>query len=555
MPTSEMSEVIQHLHRVALRDGAALTDAQLLDRFVAHRDGDAFAVLVRRHGPMVWGVCRRLLRGHQDSEDAFQATFLVLARKAASIVPREMVANWLYGVAHQTAFKARAVAARRAARERQVAQMPEPAEAERDSWSDLRSVLDEELSRLPERYRVAIVLCDLEGRSRKDAARQLGCPEGTLAGRVTRGRALLARRLARRGLAVPAGALAAAPDAAQASEPASLVCFATRGASLAAGRAADGVIPVAVAALAEGVLRTMLLTRLKIAAAALLLVALACSGVGVLIQAAPAADQPIASAKGARKDKPPAETKKAALEVHALIEEVNLERGTVTARLAKGDLDDVRSLAALIEDFLNRRGTTIVNLPVTKDALLRAKDVQFTGRQGKVNINDLRNKVVLLRLTVDHRGLVVAGIGSGTPTKGSTPGAKQAESEAKKKNQPVAPKGAATKAERPRTIEARLSSVAPAGSAAYKVGISVDRYFPELDDRGLPRTEFVVREGAGGVQVVIDGKPAKMADLVTDIPISIQLSPDRRTITRIEASLRRELERLRKKVQELERRR
>src|SRR5260370_18701106 len=131
---------------------------------------------------MVWGVCRRVLRSHQDAEDAFQATFLVLVRKAGSVRKREMVGNWLYGVAHQTALKARATATKQFARERQVVDMPEPAVKEIDLSCEFQGVLDQELSRLPEMYRVGIVLCDLEGKTRKEAARQLGLPEGTLAG-------------------------------------------------------------------------------------------------------------------------------------------------------------------------------------------------------------------------------------------------------------------------------------------------------------------------------------------------------------------------------------
>ena len=139
-------------------------------RFVGRRDGAALEALVRRHGPMVWGVCRRVLGGRQDAEDAFQATFLVLVRKAASVAPREMVGNWLYGVAHRTALKARATAARRAARERQMAEMPEPAPAGEDRWADLLPLLDRELSRLPDKYRAVIVLCDLEGKTRTEVA-------------------------------------------------------------------------------------------------------------------------------------------------------------------------------------------------------------------------------------------------------------------------------------------------------------------------------------------------------------------------------------------------
>src|SRR5438270_7732078 len=153
MVTSQVGKVVQYLRRaVLLQEGAVLTDGQLLGCFIEHRDEAAFAALVRRHGPMVWGVCRRLLNQH-DAEDAFQATFLVLVRRAASVVPRERVANWLYGVAHQTALKARATAARRRGRERPAARVPEPAVADQDRGRELRSLLDEELSRLPDKYR------------------------------------------------------------------------------------------------------------------------------------------------------------------------------------------------------------------------------------------------------------------------------------------------------------------------------------------------------------------------------------------------------------------
>src|SRR5271170_3148868 len=175
MAIGQLSEVIQHFRRSAILVGAETTDEQLLDRFITCRDDSAIAAIVRRHGPMVWGVCRRLLH-HHNAEDAFQATFLVLVRKATS-VPEQAVANWLYGVARQTAVRLRATTAKRRRRETQVVNMPEPTVPEgRDA--DLQSVLDEELSRLPDHYRGVIVLCDLEGMTRKVAARQLGIPEG-----------------------------------------------------------------------------------------------------------------------------------------------------------------------------------------------------------------------------------------------------------------------------------------------------------------------------------------------------------------------------------------
>jgi RNA polymerase sigma factor (sigma-70 family) len=230
---------------------------------------------------MVWGVCRRVLHSHQDAEDAFQATFLVLARKAASVVS---VANWLYGVAHQTALKARAVAARRMAREKQMPSLPEPALEQRDVWDDLRPRLDQELSRLPDKYRAVIVLCDLEGKTRKEAARHFHLPEGTVASRLATARTMLARRLTRSGLVVSGAALAAAlAQQASASVPVSVASGTIKAAGLfAAGQAAAaGALSGQAVALAEGVLRTMLLTKLKITTA--VLVVAAALGAGVVL--------------------------------------------------------------------------------------------------------------------------------------------------------------------------------------------------------------------------------------------------------------------------------
>jgi RNA polymerase sigma factor (sigma-70 family) len=276
-----MSEVVRQLRAaVAPRDGDGPTDGQLLEDFLGSRDGSALEALVRRHGPMVWAVCRRVLRSHHDAEDAFQAAFLVLVRRASSIRPRERVGCWLHGVALRTALKARSTAARRNERERLVAQLPEP-EAGRQDGHDLRLAIDEELGRLPEKYRVLLVLCDLEGRTRKEVARQLGCPEGTVGGRLARARALLAGRLARRGLAVPAAAVATvlARGAASAGVPAAVSSGTVRAAGLvAAGQAATGLISARVAALTDGVLQAMLLRKVKAVAAVLLATAFAVGG-------------------------------------------------------------------------------------------------------------------------------------------------------------------------------------------------------------------------------------------------------------------------------------
>jgi RNA polymerase sigma factor (sigma-70 family) len=277
MPTSPVRSLIEHICRAVPPDG----DAELLGRFVERRDERALAALVERHGPMVWGVCRRLL-SHHDAEDAFQATFIVLVRRAGSVKPRGMVGNWLYGVARQVSLQAKTTVRRRA-REIQVPQMPD-IEAPQDRWADVRPILDEELSRLPDHYRAVIVLADLEGRSRRDVAVHLGCPEGTVASRLVRARAMLAKRLTGRGIALSGGVLAVAlsQNAASAAVPTSVVTSTIKAASLcAAGKAA---VSLKVVALTEGVLKTMLLTKLKAAVAVVLVLgvlAIGAIGIGI----------------------------------------------------------------------------------------------------------------------------------------------------------------------------------------------------------------------------------------------------------------------------------
>jgi RNA polymerase sigma factor (sigma-70 family) len=265
------------------------TDAQLLDAFITRKDQAAFEVIVRRYAPMVLGVCRRILRNHHDAEDAFQATFLVLVHKAASIWPRVLVANWLHGVACNTARKAKAAIGRRVLREMQVTQTPEPETAPPDPWLDLLPMLDQVLLCLPEKYRLPIVLCDLQGLSIKEAMQQLGWPQGTVAGRLARGRELLARRLTARGLVVPAGLLTGVwlPHAASASVPHLLVLSAVQFASaLTAGQQSTAAaIPSKVLTLTEGVLKAMLLTRLKITGVAVVAALLLLGGGACAYQA------------------------------------------------------------------------------------------------------------------------------------------------------------------------------------------------------------------------------------------------------------------------------
>jgi RNA polymerase sigma factor (sigma-70 family) len=264
MANSPANTVIEHLRQAVLRpDGGRSSDGQLLHRFLSARDELAFEALVRRHGPMVLGVCRRILGHVHDAEDAFQATFLILARKAASVVPPEAVGNWLYGVAYHTALKARAQSVRRRAMEKQVNVMPEPP-AQEDLQQELLPLLDHELSRLPDKYRLPIVLCDLEGRSRREVSQQLAIPEGTLSSRLTTARRMLARRLRQQGLTLAGGALAMLAETTRAAPvPSSLLVSTVKAATLFTAGEAVALSSARAAALAEGVLKGMILRKLE----------------------------------------------------------------------------------------------------------------------------------------------------------------------------------------------------------------------------------------------------------------------------------------------------
>jgi RNA polymerase sigma factor (sigma-70 family) len=264
MATADFGAVLDHLRGLAaghaLRD---VTDAQLLDQFTAGRDQIAFAALVHRHGPMVLDVCRHLLPNVQDAEDAFQVTFLVLARQAASIRKREAVASWLHGVAHRTALTARRDEARRRARERRAEGMARRNAPGGLEWREVQAALEEEIGRLPKTYKAPFVLCCLEGRGRAEAARELGLKEGTVSSRLDRARKMLQRRLARRGLAlaVVLGATAVAQEAVPVPLAAATVRAAAHGAVDTA--AAAGLVSARVAALFDGVVRGLFLAKFR----------------------------------------------------------------------------------------------------------------------------------------------------------------------------------------------------------------------------------------------------------------------------------------------------
>jgi RNA polymerase sigma factor (sigma-70 family) len=292
MHKNGMTTLINRLrHVLSVHSAGEQTDAHHMRCFVASRDEKAFEALVLRHGPMVLGVCRRVLGNAHDAEDSFQATFLILARKAASVRPPEAIARWLHGVAYHTALKARDAIIRRRSRERQ-AYCPSPITGPPEGWSEMRSILDQELSRLPDDYRAAVVMCDLEGLTRRNAALQLGWPEGTVAGRLARARDLLARRLTRRGVALSAGGLATflAEEIASAAPFLAMVSSALQA-------ALTSKTPPAVAVLANSFLQASVASRLS--SAALLIVVLGLGGAGLCFYAAHAAGDPKA-------DNPPA---------------------------------------------------------------------------------------------------------------------------------------------------------------------------------------------------------------------------------------------------------
>ncbi len=238
------------------RSAASASEWQLLRRYLEARDEVAFGAIVARHGPMVLGVCRRVLADPVDAEDAFQATFLVLARKGGTLGEGDPLGGWLHGVAYRVALRARASAARRRKLERS-ATPSEFAPADDPARLDLPGVIDQELARLPERYRAPLILCYLDGLTHEEAARQLGWPLGSVKGRLGRARDLLRGRLERRGVAP--GALLVA-EGLRPAVGARLVELATRAAM--AGHAA-GTVPASVVSLAAGSLTTMLMNKLK----------------------------------------------------------------------------------------------------------------------------------------------------------------------------------------------------------------------------------------------------------------------------------------------------
>jgi RNA polymerase sigma factor (sigma-70 family) len=293
MAVGATTRLLHQLRRAALlQPGDGPLDADLLDAFVRHRDELALEILVRRHAPLVLGVCRRLLGNADDAADAFQAVFLVFVRKARGIRRRAALAAWLYGVAYRTSLKARARRQRRQQRETAVARVPEPAVEMDIPTDDVLALLDEEVNALPEKYRAAVVLCELQCRPRREAAQTLNIPEGTVSSRLATARRMLRERLARRGVVLSAAAVALALSGGRViSAPAALLLSTLQAVSAAAaGGLAAGLVSAQVLALQEGVLKAMFLSKLKLVTGLLVAVGLVGGGIALRVSSASGQD-------------------------------------------------------------------------------------------------------------------------------------------------------------------------------------------------------------------------------------------------------------------------
>jgi RNA polymerase sigma factor (sigma-70 family) len=292
MSHAPLAAVLRQVHELAAaRRPDGEIDGDLLRRFVAAQDRHAFETLVRRHGPLVLGVCRRVLRQEQDAEDAFQATFLILARKAASVCDAAAVVSWLHGVAERTARAAKRTADRRHAYETRARVAPPSDPSTEAAWREVQAALDDEIGRLPDRLRSPFLLCHLEGQSRAEAARQLGLAEGTVWNRLARARKLLRGRLARRGItptAVPC-LVGIARSAGTEPLPPGLSSSTTRAAAaLAQGRA--GGVSATVDALVEGGVRTVASARSRAVLGLAITASLLAAGAAVLTLPTPTPD-------------------------------------------------------------------------------------------------------------------------------------------------------------------------------------------------------------------------------------------------------------------------
>jgi RNA polymerase sigma factor (sigma-70 family) len=346
MANTQLGPVLLQVRLMAAAEGLAeATDGQLLDRFSARQEEGAFAALLLRHGPMVLGVARRVLRQEQDVEDVFQASFLLLARKVGSIRKRESVGSWLHGVAHRLAVQAKGRAARRQAHERRAGTMRQKRTNRDGAWQELGEALDQALADLPEKYREAVVLCCLEALTQEEAARRTGCPLGTVRSRLARGRELLRKQLAWRGVTLSAGAFATllAAGPAPAAVPAAVLHGTARVALQAStGKALAGLVSPRVAALVAEATKAMMMTKAKAVVALAVALSIAV-GAGVFAHQARSANNPATAEESAPKPQaenrgPQAEEKQAQTDAHGDLLPPGAVARLGTARFRQGSI-------------------------------------------------------------------------------------------------------------------------------------------------------------------------------------------------------------------------
>jgi RNA polymerase sigma factor (sigma-70 family) len=342
MAMPQLGAVVRHIHELA--DDKRLSeqaDGELLRVFLSGNDQAAFEELVRRHGPMVLRVCRRTLGDAHEAEDALQATFLVLARKAASIRKRVSLASWLHGVAYRMANHAKRAAARRQHRGSQAAPAPTEDPALQAAWRELQALLDQEIDGLAEGLRAAFICCCLENMSSAEAAQQLGLQEGTVRMRLSRARKLLQERLSRRGVtlsaALAAGSLGANGLSAAVLQPLAASTAEAASRFVAGQSVAAGLVSTKVTTLAEGVLKTMFLTKLKGAVLVLLAVALAGTSTGALAYRTLAAAPPGGAPEPLRSEAPAAGE---AARLARLVEQLGSDKFADRERASK-ELDQI----------------------------------------------------------------------------------------------------------------------------------------------------------------------------------------------------------------------
>lgn len=409
MPTA----VERMVRKLRVQSLATENDRELLEAFAHGGDEEAFAEIVRRHGPLVLGVCRRILGNVQDAEDAFQATFLVLAKKASSVAWRESVKNWLHGVACRIAMKARCKSIKRKQLDKNIERPIATAATPADAWSELRPILDQELQQIPSRYREVLILCYLEGKTRDEAAEQLGWSLGSVKGCLERGREMLRTRLAKRGIALSAAL--AAGLLSEATGSAAMITTSLQAATIqsAAHFAAGSMLTSPAVYLAQGALNAMLVAKIKSASFAMMLFFAATTALWGVSQmdggnGTPLSVVQVAHGQEIRREQGKDGEKKKAADFFGMIKAIDLKQGTMAIQSLKdGDSNDVvfnlTSKDLKVESTLGE-ALKLADLTVGLRVHLELKDQDITSMKvenprvpGSITSVDVEKRIIYAR--------------------------------------------------------------------------------------------------------------------------------------------------------------